>query len=292
MFRTILLESICILDIKMKKAKLIALMSTLLFHLILIVLAIYVIVWSAPEYAKNYGIEVNFGFEELGKDADKPIQPLLPIKNEILTSTPQEIFSSPKYIPQQSIVSVTEKAYESVEVDAVTPEKTNQNIDLKTESTQIVQPTPKEKFEKQKISLPSPPELNNKTKVQNIQNQGNIKNKKGNQGNINRKINQDALLGTANNLPNGAQLDMPGWGWEKPPKKIDQSQEQGKVIFEITIDEKGEIIGINTVFRSVSKLVANFYQKEVEKLTFSPNNPDTKYDGVIKGNITFIIKTR
>ena len=107
-------------------------------------------------------------------------------------------------------------------------------------------------------------------------------------------INQDALLkpddisnqnsGNSSNI----KLNLPGWIWESAPDKKDSTSETGKVVLQIKIDEEGEVLSVKVLFRSVSLKVAEFYMREVEKLTFIPRDEERK-EGFTEGTITFIL---
>ena len=210
-----------------------------------------------------------------------------PKRRLILLSRPLKPLPKPAKPP--SAVQNSKPAVQ--EVEAVETQSEAAEVEQPTDQvaeSQESQPEPDSKTSPPpaKVSLPTPPDLGASTS------HGKTESKTGDQGSEQGTLNTDALLTDPKNIPAGAQLDMPGWGWEEPPEKADQSQEQGKIIFEITIDENGEIIAVKTKFRSVSKLVANFYQAEVNKLIFVPNNPDANQEGVTKGYITFIIKAK
>ena len=83
---------------------------------------------------------------------------------------------------------------------------------------------------------------------------------------------------------------MQGWIWDFEPNPQDKSSESGKIVFEITVDYYGEIVGLKTIETTLSPKVENIYKEEVLKLTFSPTNTNNPAD-ISKGKITFIIKT-
>ena len=61
---------------------------------------------------------------------------------------------------------------------------------------------------------------------------------------------------------------MSGWNWDYLPKPAVTSKESGRVVFEIKIDENGEIISVRTVEKTVSDALEKIYRAEVVKLTF------------------------
>ena len=84
---------------------------------------------------------------------------------------------------------------------------------------------------------------------------------------------------------------MSGWMWDFIPKPNDQSDENGRIVFSITIDDNGEILSIRTVEKTVTPAVERIYKAEVEKLTFSTTSDNTRPAATSTGTITFVIKT-
>lgn len=87
-------------------------------------------------------------------------------------------------------------------------------------------------------------------------------------------------------------LDMSGWNWDRLPKPGDVSNEEGHIVFEIKIDDEGEIISIRTIEKSVSDPLVKIYRSEVAILTFSPTSDNVRPAPTSTGRITFIIKAR
>lgn len=88
----------------------------------------------------------------------------------------------------------------------------------------------------------------------------------------------------------GASLEMSGWIWDTVPNPLDNTNEIGKLVFEIVIDDTGEIIGIKTIEKTVSPLVEQLYKEEVAKLTFSKISKEQSYTATSTGKITFILQ--
>lgn len=100
------------------------------------------------------------------------------------------------------------------------------------------------------------------------------------------QLDQRALYG--NEEPaSGASLVLPGWIWDHLPSLKDQTDEVGTLIFEITINDMGEMIAIKTLEKNVSPVVEQFYKDEIAKLTFSKTNAHSTYQPTYTGKITF-----
>jgi hypothetical protein len=96
--------------------------------------------------------------------------------------------------------------------------------------------------------------------------------------------------GTSNDKKAGASLEMTGWIWDAVPDPQDNTDEIGKLVFEIVIDDTGEIIGIKTLEKTVSPLVEQLYKEEIAKLTFSKTSKELRYAATSTGKITFILQ--
>ena len=88
----------------------------------------------------------------------------------------------------------------------------------------------------------------------------------------------------------GVSLELPGWIWDTIPSLRDQTDEIGKLVFEITIDDMGEIIAIRTLEKTVSPVVEQFYKDEIAKLTFTKTSQQATYQPNTTGKITFTLK--
>ena len=90
----------------------------------------------------------------------------------------------------------------------------------------------------------------------------------------------------------GAKLDLAGWMWDTTPQPQDDTEESGKIIFEIKIDEFGEVIAVRTLEKTVSPLVEKLYKDALTDLTFSRTADNIAYASVYTGKVTFILRTK
>ena len=58
-------------------------------------------------------------------------------------------------------------------------------------------------------------------------------------------------------------MNMSGWIWDFAPDPDDKSDESGKIIFQIIVDEEGEIIKVTTLEKTVSPIVEKKYKDAV-----------------------------
>ena len=92
----------------------------------------------------------------------------------------------------------------------------------------------------------------------------------------------------------GASLELAGWVWDVAPQPQDDTDEFGKIIFQITIDEFGEVIAVKTLEKTISPLVERIYQDALTALTFSKIADHSVYSSTSTstGKVTFILQAK
>ncbi|TAF75327.1 MAG: hypothetical protein EAZ53_06155 [Bacteroidetes bacterium] len=287
-----------------------ALVISMFIHLILILfLFFFVLKTPNPPFGGGQGVVLNLGYVDEGSGEVQTLNPASdnPNTEEIKPNdNPLETPNQEQQTPDNQNNS-SENLVTSTEESTI---KTEPNANEGIEKTEIIKKTepkeikPNQIIEKTNIETKNTEKTTNSgsqtngTATEGGNNNGDKTGKIGDQGNPNGDINAKALYGNpgeggdGKGGKGGAALDMAGWKWEKLPKiKDDNEDENGKLVFQITIDEQGEIISIKTLEKTVSPAVEKLYKQEVEKLTFS------KTDGKIPpttstGKITFIIKSK
>ncbi|MEH0154155.1 hypothetical protein V6R21_08400 [Limibacter armeniacum] len=306
---------------KEKKAKAAGIIATILVHVGLFFLALYTIVWSPPDPPKPvYGIEVNLGENDLIGGSESTQSKAPPNDNKSLDEAkPKESVNEEvkpkqdeeKPIPEQKsqpkpiedkqeeisktpdAVNTVKDAESDVQMDDAKPAK-----DKQADTPEKVPEDPVKKDNSSTVDesalLPKPKESgSNGTADENkANNNGSAKEGVGDAGSKEGNINAEAILDKGGKGSGGAALDMPGWKWVDAPVVNDESTETGKVVIEVQIDEVGEVVGVKTVFRSVSRAVATYYEEAVKELIFMPTELDTEVAGYTVGRITFIITAR
>jgi len=274
-------------------------------HGLVLLLFLFVFAWKAPDPPlPEYGIELNFGIGSPGSG----IQPVTtPVESETIEESQlEEPIDNPiptdiEQHPQESSETVVDKTemesessleemgvrdVESPDVRQPTPEKTEPNIAENEMSGSQITETPKSSV--QVDVTDDGPELSVQPKQQN---QGDEIETLGDSGDPKGKLDARALYGKPGG-GDGASLQLAGWIWDFLPKPDDQSQENGRIVFEIVIDEQGELIVVRTIEKTVSPQVEKIYKSEVEKLTFSTTSDNTIPALRSTGTITFIIRSR
>jgi periplasmic protein TonB len=90
----------------------------------------------------------------------------------------------------------------------------------------------------------------------------------------------------------GVGLDLAGWNWDDIPKpNIPNNESNGKIIFEIKVDENGEIINYRVLEKTLSIEAEKACKEAIEKLTFTKKSGAAVPD-VSTGKITFVVRAQ
>ena len=282
-------------------------------HAALLLLFIFLLAWKEPfPPLPEYGIEVSFGLEEAGSGDIQPMAPANTNPEPVEDPAPEEPASTEEIVPEPNtepdIEEIPEPQVEEVE-----------EINTPVEETEVTQPIPdivpakeepkEEKAEEKPVEKESPkldpaatyPNRSSDASgadgtegAANTPDDSNQGDKPGNtadQGNPEGKLDARALYGKPGG-GGGAALSMTGWNWDFLPEPRDLSNATGRIVFEIKIDDVGEILSIRTIEKSVSDPIVKIYHSEVMKLTFSPTSANSNPAPTSTGRITFIIKSR
>ncbi len=273
--------------------------------LLLAFLFLFILHTPNPPFSGGSGVVLNLGYVDEGtgevqtlndandsplKEENKPLEEQAkPIDNQ--EATLQELKSA----NDGNLVTSDEES----EVKSVPTEKE----ESKTETVKAkAKSSSKEEVKKVEDKKVNPAALfggqsGNSTKGGN--NNGDKNGAVGDQGNPQGDVNAKALYGNAGTggdgnggSGGGASLDLAGWKWAKKPKvKDDNEDENGKIVYQITIDDQGDLINLKLLETTVSPAVEKIYRQEVEKLSFIKT--DNKAPGsTSSGKITFIIKVK
>ena len=107
-----------------------------------------------------------------------------------------------------------------------------------------------------------------------------------------RAIDERSLYKVHQDKQTGTLLELSGWIWDTVPQPQDDSDESGKIIFQITIDEFGEVIAVKTLEKTISPLVEKIYKEALTRLTFSKTADNLVYSSTSTGKVTFILQVK
>jgi periplasmic protein TonB len=274
-----------------------AMIVSVIFHALLILLLFYIMAWRAPNPPlEEYGIEVNFGMDATGggevqtkavanestnREDSKPA-----------TTTPEP--AKPEVRPQPTVSQPQSQP-------ALATDNDNEVVVKK----EVVKPTPEPPKEEVKVVEKPKALYTGKTKTNSAgsgtagtsntptgNSNGDDAGAVGDKGSPEGKMEAKNLYGKPGGGGGGPSLNMPGWRYDVRPKEDPYENESGKIVFKITIDADGEIENIQVVESNVSPQVVKWYRDEVFKTSFSRTSSKTPNDQGATGTITFIIRSR
>jgi outer membrane biosynthesis protein TonB len=284
-----------------------------IIHVLVLILFIFILAWREPNPPlPEYGIELNFGLEEAGSGSEQPLNPAADnledepqpeastqseeIENEITpedeVEVEQPLEESTKETEPEPIEEIQTQEIESPDVI-----EEQQEINEPTERIEEVEnPAETEAAAESDSDTEKEPtsdsgEAKEETPVMGGNSQGDQPDATGDQGDPRGSLDARALYGKPGG-GDGASLSMTGWVWDNEPRPDDQSSEAGRIVFEIEVDDLGDLVSIQTIEKTVSPAVERIYRREVEKLTFSPTSDNPVPAPRSKGRITFIIRSR
>jgi periplasmic protein TonB len=111
-------------------------------------------------------------------------------------------------------------------------------------------------------------------------------------GETTETLDERSLYRAHQSKQTGALLELAGWMWDAAPQPQDDTDESGKIVFQITIDDLGEVIAVKTLEKTVSPLVENIYKDTLTKLNFSKTTDDIAYAPTFTGKITFMLQVK
>ncbi len=256
-------------------------------HAVLILLFLIINAWKAPDPPlPEYGIELNFGLTDDGAGDVQPQR--------------QEIGET----VEEPVEEVLEEEVEEVEPQEIVEEVVETPL-LQDESPDVIpqEPEPKPKVEKQPVKEEKKEEAKPKPTVNENAVMGSKSNSNPNtstsqgdrkntsdQGANDGSVDARALHGTQGGGDNGPLFNIANWKWDKVSIVKDASNESGKIVFRINVDDSGYIIGVNVIETTVSPGVVQYYKNQVEKFTFSYSVASGSPPPQSSGTITLFIR--
>ncbi len=287
-----------------KKYRRISWVTALAVQLVLLAVFYFLIAWKEPfPPIPSYGVELAFGLENVGSGT-QPVSTPQPAE-EVMREEPIEESSdestAEESVETEAIDDTADQAEESAEtplseepspdqVEATNTEPSSESAASESaaveESPETIEPT-----QDQTEESPTNEEaiMPNAEKGEENNSKGTT-NKEGQEGKEEGTLDGRALMGDQGTA-DGASLQMAGWVWDFQPDPKDNSSEEGKIVYQIKVDEDGYIIGLELVSSTVSPSVERFYRQSIERLSFSKTN-DYRPAPTSSGTITFIIRSK
>lgn len=285
-------------------------------HTAIFFLMFFIIAWRVPNppFPSGSGIELNFGLDSQGSGDIQPEEP-------VGTANAQPEQKTEESQPEQEKVTETkeETPVEKPETKpVVTKSQTEELVTSHEESPVVV----KEKKEETKKPVEQKEKIEEKPKVEEKPlavykpagktedklnavgkegkpgNQGDDKDKIGDKGNPQGNPDSKAMYGnpgTGNGgnggSGGGSSLELNGWNWDNIPKPNIPDNETGRIVFEIEVDDNGELIKYVKLNSTVSAAAERACIAAIDRLTFTKKS-DSKVPAVSRGRITFVIRAQ
>ena len=244
-----------------------SLLLTVMIQLIVLTAAYFMIAWEAPSpLPSGYGIELDF---------DQNTNGMYPLrKTPRMQSQKKQGLGKTQTKPAQSKKAM-EQVADHAPNDLINPDSKAIGLQ-RSEKPPIIEPVDNNQIvtatnneEKEENTNRKEPKVIDERALYEIN--GKTENKNGAKNNV-------------------AKLEMTGWKWDNEPRPYDDSNEVGRIVFHITIDEDGYIIGLDHENTSISPSIRVKYEEAVRRLTFSKTSGSDPAP-TSKGRITFIIRS-
>jgi periplasmic protein TonB len=306
-----------------RKNKRIAALTTVGINLVLFLLMMFAGGWGLSGdglgQGQDYGIEVNLGYDDEGTgniepktevgdpeakdDEDPPAKPIEEINQptEETAPPPEEVVTETKTPETKTFTDPKSDVEIKEEKKEVKPEE--KTVEKKPVEKVENKPVEKKPEEKKPVE---PPKVDSKAvykgKTSTSTTDGNGEGKQGVAGNqgddVGKQGNKGVEGGTEGaaiykGKPGGGGdggfgLQMAGWKWDELPKqpRLAETNVRGKIVFEIEVDENGEITSIKTLENQLSPTAERLCRQEIEKHTLVKTSTGQMPERT-KGRITF-----
>lgn len=287
-----------------KRNRNIGIITSVGVHLAVLIIFLLMMAWRAPNPPfPEYGIELNFGLDSQGSGEVQPDTPAS--ATETVEQLEEEQTEEVPVKEESKEVEKEEEANPVEDVQAAEQPVSKLESPVVVAETKETKPVVKEivKPKEETVKQPVATEVKKaetQTKAAEVvaeqgqkpANQGDNVNTVGDKGSKEGTLDAKALYGTAGGGGGGVGLDLAGWDWDHIPRpQIPGNESDGKIEFEIKVDENGEIIGYRVLERSLSIDAEKACRDAISKLTFS-KKPGAVVPAVSIGKLTFVVRTR
>lgn len=283
------------LDEQEKKSRRWAAVLSVTMHVAVGLILFFLAAWRAPDPPlPEYGIELNFGMDAAGFGEVQPQtaeevpvpEQTEPVVEEFSEDTPE-----PVAVAEESPVVIKPKKKEIKKVEPKKAEPKKIEPEKKPVEKKPEPEKPKPTVD-QSALFKTPAE---KQTAEKSGSQGDVPDAKGDQGSKEGSLDAKALYGTpgggGGGGGNGSGLQMAGWKWDREPNvKTPDNEKPGKLVFEIKVDENGDIVKLTVIERGLSLETEKRCREEIMRRTFTPTGANVP--PISTGRITFVVKAR
>lgn len=291
-----------------------ALIGSIIFHAGLLALFFFFVL-NTPDPPLNMGgtgIELNYGTVEEGSGEIQTMNQAndSPVAEETAPSpeTPEEAIPEPQTEVTPTPVKEEEPLQKSEDEEApVIEEKKEEKKEVKKVEAPIkiqkteVKEAPKKEV---KVTTENPPKVVSNGKIGTEEkiggnNNGDRDGKIGDQGNPEGNVNAKALYGNLGEGGEGSggaggnKLDLTGWKLAFKLEKKDVTNENGKIVYQIKVDDKGDLVSIIPIEKTVSPAVEKFYRQQIEdNWAVDRSKDNTNPPPIATGKYTVFVRSK
>lgn len=279
-----------------KKNRRIGLITSIGVHAALVVIFLLMMAWRAPNPPfPEYGIELNFGLDNQGygevQPETSPSESEPTDAEEEQEEQVEEVEETPTESKPEETTTATEQPVSKTESPVAVEEKKVETKPVPKVEEKPKEAKPAEQKKEEKLLAAYPSETKKDDNKANA-NHGDDPNTVGDKGNEQGSLDAKALYGKQGGGGGGPALDLAGWDWDQIPRPaISNNESNGRIEFEIKVDDNGEIIGIRVLERSLSIEAEKACRDAISKLTFT-KKPGAVVPDISTGKITFVVRTR
>ena len=287
--------------------------------LVLIILFLVTISSSIPQPPPIQFVEVNFGLDKVGsgniqtynkpneskravdvkKAEDKPRPkitttnrvektPVKPIPKVEDTKVSKTIAEKPLIASRvESPVSVAERKAEPKKADA--PKPTVAPPEERTPVKKVETVDPNALYKRSSGSGGSNGTVGRAAGTGG-NNNGDDKSGVGDKGNPDGKIDAKEYLGKPGGSNTGVAFNVAGWSIGNKSLDKDASDESGKIVFRIKVDQSGSIVAVNVIETQVGPSVTDFYKRQISRLRPQPKS--SVVPEISTGTVTINVRSR
>lgn len=306
-------------DQQEKEKKIKAGLTTFGVNALILLIMIFAAAWQTPGSGPgDYpGIEVNLGYDEQGSGEIEPATPIgteeapsdenppaEPLEEEIQPEVPESVPAVEETKP-----TAVEETFTDPNSDvAIKEEKKEKPVEKPVEKKPVVIPDkPVEKpIEKKPVEKPK---VDNRAVYQGktdsnpatagkgdgkqgtAGNQGDDVGKEGNKGVPGGTEGKNIYKGTPGGGDGGTNLQLEGWDWPKIAEPNTPPNETGRIVFQIEVNENGELIGYRKESGSLTAAAERACVEVIQNLTFT-RKAGSKVPEISKGKLTFVIRAQ
>lgn len=290
------------------KNKRIAALSTAGIQVIVVLLLFLIVAWRAPDPPlPEYGIELNFGLDTEGSGDVQPETPVGNEGNEPEEPAQQEQVEEQPEVKEETVKEVTKPA-DTKEIEEQPVSKVESPVVAKEKTPEKPTEKPKEKVEEKKVE--KQPEVKKEApkavyKPNNEQttaekegakegtpgNHGDDKDKTGDKGNPEGKLDAKALYGQPGGGAGGVSMSgFKGFDWPKVETPPLPDEAFGEYEFVVKVDDQGEVVDVKAVKRGLSLEAEQRLKAMIQRLEFIPKGTDLP--AISEGRITFKVVSK